>query len=70
MDTPQNDLPEESLTPEIMEGPPPETRAASYVQAPKLMRIASMTRAMLDEVRQAPLMIRVGGASPTCTTAR
>jgi hypothetical protein len=55
MDTPQNDLPEESLTPEVMEGPPPETRAASYVQAPKLMRIASMTRAMLDEVRQAPL---------------
>ena len=55
MDTPQNDLPEESLTPEVMEGPPPETRAASYVQAPKLMRIASMTRAMLDEIRQAPL---------------
>lgn len=27
----------------------------SYVQAPKLMRIASMTRAMLDEVRQAPV---------------
>ena len=27
----------------------------SYIQAPKLMRIASMTRAMLEEVRQAPL---------------
>ena len=27
----------------------------SYIQAPKLMRIASMTRAMLDEVRQAPI---------------
>ncbi|MBI5157024.1 MAG: DUF2587 domain-containing protein [Acidimicrobiia bacterium] len=27
----------------------------SYVQAPKLMRIASMTRAMLEEIRQAPL---------------
>ena len=32
-----------------------EVAAASYVQAPKLMRIASMTRAMLDEVRQSPL---------------
>ncbi|MDX1689420.1 MAG: proteasome activator [Acidimicrobiia bacterium] len=31
------------------------TPESSYVQAPKLMRIASMTRAMLDEVRQAPL---------------
>src|SRR3990172_13025042 len=29
--------------------------AASFVQAPKLMRIASMTRAMLEEIRQAPL---------------
>jgi hypothetical protein len=28
---------------------------ASYIQAPKLMRIASMTRAMLEEVRQAPV---------------
>jgi hypothetical protein len=55
MDTPQNDQPEENVTPEVMEGPPAETRAASYVQAPKLMRIASMTRAMLDEVRQAPI---------------
>jgi hypothetical protein len=27
----------------------------SYIQAPKLMRIASMTRALLDEVRQSPL---------------
>jgi hypothetical protein len=27
----------------------------SYIQAPKLMRIASMTRAMLEEIRQAPL---------------
>ena len=39
---------------EVVDGPPPETRS-SYVQAPKLMRIASMTRAMLDEIRQAPL---------------
>lgn len=28
---------------------------SSFVQAPKLMRIASMTRAMLDEIRQSPL---------------
>jgi transcriptional regulator NrdR family protein len=55
METPQNDIPEESVDAEVVEGPPPETRAASYVQAPKLMRIASMPRAMLDEVRQAPL---------------
>lgn len=33
-------------------GPPQGT---SYIQAPKLMRIASMTRAMLEEVRQAPV---------------
>jgi len=29
--------------------------STSYIQAPKLMRIASMTRAMLEEVRQAPI---------------
>lgn len=39
---------------EVVDSPPPETRS-SYIQAPKLMRIASMTRAMLDEIRQAPL---------------
>ena len=39
---------------EVVDGSPPEGRP-SYVQAPKLMRIASMTRAMLDEIRQAPL---------------
>lgn len=27
----------------------------SFIEAPKLMRIASMTRAMLDEIRQNPL---------------
>ena len=32
-----------------------EERQGSYIQAPKLMRIASMTRAMLEEIRQAPL---------------
>jgi len=49
-----NDLPDATEPAELVEGPPPETRS-SYVQAPKLMRIASMTRAMLDEIRQAPL---------------
>lgn len=29
--------------------------SASFIQAPKLMRIASMTRALLDEIRQSPL---------------
>ncbi|HAX80993.1 MAG TPA: DUF2587 domain-containing protein [Actinobacteria bacterium] len=38
---------------EIVE--PVEDDEHSYVQAPKLMRIASMTRAMLEEIRQAPL---------------
>lgn len=30
-------------------------QAASFIQAPKLMRIASMTRALLEEIRQSPL---------------
>jgi hypothetical protein len=44
---------EEQVAAEVVEGG--EALESSYVQAPKLMRIASMTRAMLDEVRQAPL---------------
>ncbi len=32
-----------------------EQEERSFVEAPKLMRIASMTRALLDELRQAPL---------------
>ncbi len=32
-----------------------DEESATFVQAPKLMRIASMTRAMLDEIRQSPL---------------
>jgi hypothetical protein len=45
---------EPQITPpaEIVDG---EDEEHSYVQAPKLMRIASMTRAMLEEIRQAPL---------------
>jgi len=54
MEQPENEQQAVGVPAEVMEGPPPETRA-SYVQAPKLMRIASMTRAMLDEIRQAPL---------------
>jgi hypothetical protein len=48
MSEPQNPSPAE-----IVE--PAEDEEHSYVQAPKLMRIASMTRAMLEEIRQAPL---------------
>ena len=47
------DTTEEPAAPEIVEESP--ERASSIVQAPKLMRIASMTRALLDEIRQAPL---------------
>jgi len=44
---------EKQVTAEVVEGE--DASDSSYVQAPKLMRIASMTRAMLDEVRQAPV---------------
>jgi Bacterial proteasome activator len=54
MEQTDNDQQAEPEPAEVVEGPPSETRS-SYVQAPKLMRIASMTRAMLDEIRQAPL---------------
>lgn len=50
----ENDQPDATEAEEVMEGPPSQP-GSSYVQAPKLMRIASMTRAMLDELRQAPL---------------
>lgn len=46
--------PAEEADVEVIVGEEEEAQA-SYVQAPKLMRIASMTRAMLDEVRQSPL---------------
>jgi len=48
------DTSQEQVEPELVEEKD-EKRSASFVQAPKLMRIASMTRAMLDEIRQAPL---------------
>ena len=52
MDENKNE-PEEQIAAEVVEDESAED--SSHVQAPKLMRIASMTRAMLDEVRQAPL---------------
>ena len=47
-------IPAPDTEPEIVESDDSESDA-SYIQAPKLMRIASMTRALLDELRQAPL---------------
>lgn len=44
----------EPVEPELVEEEDEEA-SASFIQAPKLMRIASMTRAMLDEIRQNPL---------------
>lgn len=44
--------PKDESAPEIVEGEQPER---SRIQAPKLMRIASMTRALLDEIRQSPV---------------
>ncbi|MDF1598101.1 MAG: DUF2587 domain-containing protein [Acidimicrobiia bacterium] len=50
--------PEQPLHPEVVETPEStvEAKEESFVTHPtKLIRLASMTRAMLDEVRQAPL---------------
>ncbi len=47
---------QEPVRPEVVDEEAEEERPQSAVEQPtKLMRIASMTRAMLDEVRQAPL---------------
>ena len=48
------DLNQDKVKPELVEEKD-EKSGSSFIQAPKLMRIASMTRAMLDEIRQAPL---------------
>ena len=45
----------EPQNPDLAEVLEPGEDEQSFVQAPKLMRIASMTRAMLEEIRQAPL---------------
>lgn len=44
---------EETVEPELVEDEP--DGGTTIIEAPKLMRIASMTRALLDEIRQAPL---------------
>lgn len=44
---------EEITEPELIEEQPEE--GATIIEAPKLMRIASMTRALLEELRHAPL---------------
>jgi hypothetical protein len=49
------DQPNDSDAEVVGEGDEHEERQGSYVSAPKLMRIASMTRALLDEVRQSDL---------------
>jgi hypothetical protein len=47
---------EEPVKPDAIESSPPAVEAGPPVSQPtKLIRIASMTRAMLEEVRQAPL---------------
>ena len=49
---------EEAMRPDAVEAPEPEdddNDAEAITQPTKLIRIASMTRAMLDEVRQSPL---------------
>ncbi len=48
------DLNQDQIEPELVDEDA-ENTSSSFVQAPKLMRIASMTRAMLDEIRQSPL---------------
>ena len=42
------------MTPEVIE-PEPDVTGEVITEPTKLIRIASMTRAMLEEVRQAPL---------------
>lgn len=45
----------EPIRPEIVEQPDEDTQSSGITQPTKIIRIASMTRAMLDEARQAPL---------------
>lgn len=46
---------EEAARPEVVETGPVEDEQSTISEPTKLIRIASMTRATLDEVRQAPL---------------
>ena len=52
-DTPQD--PPVQVEVEVVDGAPPEGMPEGAVDGSKLMRIASMTRAMLDEARHAPV---------------
>jgi uncharacterized protein YjeT (DUF2065 family) len=53
-EAPQGDE-DEALQPQVVEEDSSEQRGTYITEPSKLMRIGSMTRAMLDEVRQAPL---------------
>lgn len=59
MDSEIMPIPPDTVTPEVVDGPEPAEGGGDsrpHVSEPsKLIRIASMTRAMLDEVREAPL---------------
>ena len=44
----------QAMTPQVVE-PEPDVTGEVITEPTKLIRIASMTRAMLEEVRQAPL---------------
>ena len=57
-DTQETESDSEAVTPEVIQEPEnqQDERTTPHVTEPsKLLRIASMTRAMLDEVREAPL---------------
>lgn len=49
------ETPQEKVTPQVVDDDQPEEEHNTIHEPSKLIRIASMTRAMLDEVRQAPL---------------
>jgi hypothetical protein len=57
METTENHESSEHVTPEVVQPDRPEQsdRQPAVSEPSKLIRIASMTRAMLDEVREAPL---------------
>lgn len=48
-------VPPRGIPPEVVDDPPGEEARESVTQPTKLIRIASMVRGMLDEVRRAPL---------------
>jgi hypothetical protein len=53
-DEPANEESPEAMTPQVVESEP-DVMGEVITEPTKLIRIASMTRAMLEEVRQAPL---------------